>query len=252
MATTEATEPSGTAVKPAILCVHGYGVRGSSWQWLRGALAKDTATVETPSIQMDTIETMISDTRNRVQDLAARHDGPIGLVGHSLGAAILSILTQEKLPDRVKGVILISPPFGEQAAPGKIMSFLLQKQLMPQFLIRPRFFSKKTPKARQKEIFDNAVPESDQLRDSVFTAHWFHNEILTKESSVSALVVASDADKVVPSWQSKELAERIGAETWISPQSDNIGHDDYLGAPLIVDRLAREVVRFVEQHQQHA
>lgn len=236
-------------IKPAVLCVHGYGVRGYSWQWLRGALAQDTAVVETPDLNMGSIDAMIADARERVQELAARQDGPIALVGHSLGAAILSILTQEKLPERVKGAILIAPPFGQQAAPGPIMSFLLQKQLIPQFLVRPRFFSRKTPKARQKEIFNHAVPESDKLRDSVFAAQWFHNDKLTGKSSVPALVVASDADKVVSSGQSKELAERIGAETWISPQSDNIGHDDYLAAPLIVDRLAREVVRFIEQYE---
>jgi alpha-beta hydrolase superfamily lysophospholipase len=197
---------------------------------------------------MESLEAMSADVRRRTEELAARHGGPVGLVGHSLGAAVLATLTQEELPKPVTGVFLISPPFGTQTPPGPVMRFLLQKQLLPQFLVRPRFFSRQSPKDRQKTLFDNAVSESDQLRDTVFAPTWFHNQLLQRQASVPSLVIASDADQVVPAEQSKELAERIGAETWVSPREDTIGHDDYLAAPRVVDRLAREIVRFLEQY----
>lgn len=235
--------------EPTILCVHGYGVRGDSWRWLRSALEAHGADVDTPDLQMASVESITEDVRRRTAQLAENKGAPIGLVGHSLGAAVLAALTQEALPRAVRAVVLIAPPFGEQPeAPGKLMRLLLQKQLIPQFLIRPRFFSTKSPKERQKELFGNAVPESDALRDAIFARRWFHNELLRETSTVPALVVASDADRVVSSGQSNELAAQIGAKRWIAPRTERIGHDDYLAAPDVVDELANRIVRFIEDH----
>jgi alpha-beta hydrolase superfamily lysophospholipase len=230
-----------------LLCLHGFGVRGYFWEVIKPHLEGVYERVLTPNLQMDTIETVLESGRRLAQEAAGEDGAPVAIIGHSLGGVVAALAARDLGPPAVDRVVLVAPPFGEAAEPpGAVLRFLLRHKLIPDFLTRPQFFSSQTPARIQKSMFKRAVDESDELKSLIFQPKRFHTELFDAPLPVPSLVVASEADRVVPARESLEFAERIGAATEVYEARRTVGHDDFTCAPNIAEELARRVRRFAE------
>ncbi len=191
------------------------------------------------------VDELVTLALGRVRRLALEEDGPVFVIGHSLGAVLAAIAAQEIGRPTVAGVVLIAPPFGERSSvPGPVMKFLLLHRLIPPALLRPRFFSSRTPKAVQRAVFASAVPEAPALRELGFQRSWFHTARFDEPLAVPTLVVASEADRIVPFAQSSAFATAIGATLRVFPREEGIGHDDFFAAQEVAERVAARIADF--------
>src|ERR1700704_3121709 len=91
---------SGSGVRNVVL-VHGGFVDGSGWQAVHDLLTKDgyrVAVVQNPTLSLDDDAAV---TRRVIGGL----DGPVGLVGHSYGGAVI---TEAGLHDQVAALVYIA------------------------------------------------------------------------------------------------------------------------------------------------
>lgn len=230
-----------------LLCLHGFGVRGYFWEVIKPHLESVYDRVLTPDLQMDTIATVLESGRRLAQEAAGEDRAPVAIMGHSLGGVVGALAARELGPPAVDRVVLVAPPFGEKAeVPGPLLRFLLRQKLIPDFVSRPQFFSSQTPASIQKSIFKRAVDESPELKALIFQPKRFHTDLFDGPLLVPTLVVASEADKVVPVHESLEFADRLGAATAVYGARRKVGHDDFTCAPKIAEELAGRVRRFAE------
>jgi len=230
-----------------LLCLHGFGVRGYFWEVIKPHLEGVYDRVLTPDLQMDTIETVLESGRRLAQEAAGEDGAPVAIMGHSLGAVVGALAARDLGPPAVDRVVLVAPPFGEATeVPGPFLRFLLRHKLIPDFLSRPQFFSRQTPAPIQKSMFKRAVDESPELKELIFQPRRFHTDLFDVPLAVPSLVVASEADKVVPARESLEFAQRLGASTEVYGATRNIGHDDFTCAPNIAAELSGRMRRFAE------
>jgi pimeloyl-ACP methyl ester carboxylesterase len=232
----------------SIVCLHGYGVRGYFWEVIRPHLETLYERVLTPDLRMNTIESVLQSGRDVVTE-ASRQDGaPVAVVGHSLGAVVAALAAKELGTERVERAILLAPPFGEKAeVPGKLVRFLLKHHLIPDFLSRPQFFSRRhTPLTIQKSMFKRAVDESAELQTFLFRPKRFHTDLFDGPLAMPVLVVASEGDRIVPARESVEFAERIEAALSVYGARRGIGHDDLTCSPQIAAELAERIRSFAE------
>lgn len=230
------------------LFFHGYGVRGSTWDTVRAALGAQTGPTSAPDLEAHTPDELVRLARGRARRFSLEVDGPVLIVGHSFGSVLAALAAQDPGAPMVAGAVLISTPFGEREnVPGPIMRFLLRHQLVPPVLVRPRFFSGHTPVEIQKHVFAHAVPEAPALRELTYQRTFFHNELFTGPLPVPALVVASEADRIVPAKQSATFASVIGAESLVLPASEGVGHDDFFASPSIAERTAQIIADFARR-----
>ncbi|TVQ29175.1 MAG: alpha/beta fold hydrolase [Spirochaetaceae bacterium] len=227
------------------LLLHGYGVRGSIWRPMQEALGDQFGRIVAPDMDAASVDELVTLALGRVRRLALEEDGPVFVIGHSLGAVLAAIAAQEIGAPTVAGAVLIAPPFGERSSvPGPVLKFLLLRRLIPPALLRPRFFSRQTPKSVQRAVFASAVPEAPALRELSFQRSWFHTARFDEPLSVPTLVVASEADRIVPVAQSSAFAAAIAATLRVFPGADGIGHDDFFAAEEVVDRVAALIAGF--------
>ena len=70
----------------------------------------------------------------RIQELEARHEGPISLVGHSLGGIFAREIAR-RFPDKIRQVISLGSPFGEgrmtASIPARLFSVLNPPEELP-------------------------------------------------------------------------------------------------------------------------
>jgi pimeloyl-ACP methyl ester carboxylesterase len=230
------------------LFLHGYGVRGGTWDTVRAALGTRVGLTAAPDLSAENVDELVRLARDYARELADKADGPILAVGHSLGAVLAALVALEPGSPTVTGALLIAPPYGENRdAPGPIMRFLLAKQLIPQALIRPRFFSHQTPIRIQREVFDNAVNEAPGIQELSFSKRFFHTDLFTERLPVPSMVLASEADRVAPASQSRRFGEVLGSEIEILPQSEKVGHDDFFASPDVARRTADIVADFADR-----
>ena len=230
-----------------LVCLHGFGVRGYFWEVIRPHFEKAYNRVLTPDLHMETIDTVIASGRSVIGQAAAEDGAAVAVVGHSLGGVISALAAKDLGADAVERVVLIAPPFGEKAkVPGRVVRFLLEHRLIPDFLTRPQFFTSHTPKDIQKSMFRRAVDETPQLQALLFTRRRFHTDLFRGPLPAPALVVASEADRIVPAAESREFAERLGAPLAIYGAERSIGHDDLTCSPTIAAELAERIRRFAE------
>lgn len=219
--------------------LHGYGVRGAIWDTVRAALGSDAGATAAPNLDASDVDELVTLARGRVRRFSLEVDGPVIVVGHSLGAALAALAAQDPGPPIVSGVVLIAAPYGERdRIPGPVMRFLLRHRLIPPALLRPRFFSEHTPLGVQKEVFANAVPEAPALRELTVRRRFFHTDLINGPVDVPSLVVASESDRIVPARLSREFAAVLGSRLELLPESEGIGHDDFFASPTIAARTA--------------
>ncbi len=223
-----------------VIFLHGYGVRGGFWSGFARAFARSEGgifdRVLAPDLDMTDIDTLVETTTERIAEEAGRN-GPVCLVGHSLGSAVGAVVARSLGEKSIRKLVCIATPFGGNSATGRgLTRFLVRHRLIPGFLARPRFFNR-TPVYVQKAMFTKVVPETPALQDAAFAKTYFHTDLLNGELPVPSLVICSEADRVVPAAQSRALAARIGARLHLFEASERVGHDDFVAAPEVAPRV---------------
>ena len=230
-----------------IVLLHGYGVRGRTWDTMRSALGNRFRVTCAPDLNGASIADLIVSAEATVTACRAEAATPVVVVGHSLGAVLAAVATKNLGPTVVGAVILLAPPFGEgQQEVGGIFRFLLRHHLIPAWLIRPRFFSELTPRAIQKQVFADAVPERPELQAETMGRRWFHTELFDKPLETRSLVIASESDGIVPSSQSAAFASALGATLELLPATRGVGHDDLFASPEVAREIAGRIVTFLD------
>lgn len=219
-----------------LLCLHGYGVRGWFWDRLRPELTRLGHTVLTPDLNMESMDTLRAD----VDRLVTKHPGAV-LLGHSLGAT----MAVRNLDHRIKAAVLLAPPARARAkTTSGLTLFLLRHHLIPHFMLRRRFF-RTTPTADQKRIFSDAVRETPELQESIFTGEALVRDL--EAAPVPVLVIASEADAVIPTVESQSIAEALDGELCILAKELRIGHNDLATSPDGSARVCELVQSFLER-----
>ncbi len=229
-----------------LILFHGYGVRSFFWEPIKTFFESKFPQIYVPNLQMDNPTILIESTREYVQNIKQRHpEDEIYVVGHSLGGVVALLLAQELGSTVIKKVALIAVPYGEQKVPFKSLTRMLIKyRLIPGFLSRSRFFSKKTPKSVQKKMFKQVIPESDAMIDEVLNEKFFHTDLVKGKLEQESIFFISEFDKVVPYEKSKKLAELIGSKIILYSKDKKIGHDDYITGPTIANEVSTKIIDF--------
>lgn len=176
------------------------------------------------------------------------------LVGHSMGG-LISVRYAQTFPDRLAGVVLVSPSLGIKVKvpwPTLALGWLLS-HFVPRMRFRPRFTvgdSTRCPKLQEERA-------GDPLNRQTLTNGWYFatQEALkrawqeTKSLTLPVLLVQAGQDRVVDAAKAKQwLAELPGSDLsfhWL-PESyhDVLGESDWLHTFAHIARwLERRIVQ---------
>jgi pimeloyl-ACP methyl ester carboxylesterase len=214
-----------------VVLVHGGFVDGSGWQAVHDLLAKDgyrVAIVQNPTLSLADDNAV---TRRVIDSL----DGPVVLVGHSYGGAVI---TEAGTHDQVAALVYIAafaPDKGES-----VNSLLAgfpadgpQPPILPPvdgflFLDREKFpasFAADLPPEQAAFMADSQVPWGvNALGGAITEAAW--------RIKPSWYLVASD-DHMIPPPAQRSMSERAGSTVAEAPGS----HSIYLSQPAAVAAL---------------
>jgi pimeloyl-ACP methyl ester carboxylesterase len=224
---------STSSVRNVVL-VHGGFVDGSGWQGVYDALTADgyrVAIVQNPTLSLEDDATV---TRRVIDDL----DGPVVLVGHSYGGAVI---TEAGLHEKVAALVYITafaPDKGESVntliadpPPGAPVPPILPPKDGFLFLDREKFpasFAGDLPAEQAAFMADSQVPWGvNALGGTISEAAW--------RIKPSWYLVATD-DRMIPPPAQRAMAERTGATVTEVPGS----HSVYLSQPKAVASLIKQ------------
>ena len=219
-----------TTLKNVVL-VHGGFVDGSGWQAVHDLLARDgyrVAVVQNPTLSL---EDDVAVTRRVIDGL----DGPVVLVGHSYGGAVI---TEAGLHDKVAALVYIAafaPDKGESVntliagfPAGGPQPPILPPQDGFLFLDRGKFaasFAGDLPAGQAAFMADSQVPWGvNALGGTISEAAW--------RIKPSWYLVAGD-DRMIPPPAQRAMSERAGPTVTEAPGS----HSIYLSQPAAVAAL---------------
>ncbi len=232
----------------SVICLHGYGVRGFFWEPVRPLLQEAFPEVLTPNLKLQNTRTLLDHAEEIVHGKSKLDRGPVVLIGHSLGGVAAAMCARHLGSRVVSKVVILAAPYGEQErVPGTVTRFLLRHQLIPNVLIRSRFFTAKTAPEDQRRIFDHAVRESKELQDEIFERRWFHTDYFPPPLEQPSLVVASAYDKTVPMQQTLQFADALDAERIVLDYSRKVAHNDMIWAPEVRRSLFPDIVGFLKR-----
>ncbi|WP_353946904.1 alpha/beta hydrolase [Streptomyces sp. HUAS MG91] len=219
-----------------VVLVHGGFVDGSGWQAVYERLVADghrVSVVQNPTLSLDGDATA---TRRVI----AAQDGPVVLVGHSYGGAVITEAGQD---DKVAALVYIAafaPDKGESVGtliadppPGAPVPPILPPQdgfllLDPQKF--PEAFAGDLPVEQARFMADSQVPWGvDALNGAVSQAAW--------QTKPSWYLVATE-DHMIPPPAQRAMAERAGATVAEVAAS----HSVYLSQPDAVADLIRQAL----------
>ena len=218
-----------------VVLVHGGFVDGSGWQGVYDALTADgyrVAIVQNPTLSL---EGDAAATR-RIID---RMDGPVVLVGHSYGGAVI---TEAGLDDKVSALVYIAafaPDKGESVNT-LIAGFPAdgpQPPILPPqdgflFLDRDKFhasFAGDRPAGEAAFMADSQVPWGvDALGGTISEAAW--------RVKPSWYLVTGE-DRMIPPSAQRSMAERTGATVTEAPGTS---HSVYVSQPQAVASVIKK------------
>jgi pimeloyl-ACP methyl ester carboxylesterase len=218
-----------------VVLVHGGFVDGSGWQGVYDALTADgyrVAIVQNPTLSL---EGDAAATR-RIID---RMDGPVVLVGHSYGGAVI---TEAGLDDKVSALVYIAafaPDKGESVNT-LIAGFPAdgpQPPILPPqdgflFLDRDKFhasFAGDLPAGQAAFMADSQVPWGvDALGGTISEAAW-----RVKPS----WYLVTGGDRMIPPSAQRSMAERTGATVTEAPGTS---HSVYVSQPQAVASVIKQ------------
>jgi pimeloyl-ACP methyl ester carboxylesterase len=218
----------------SVVLVHGGFVDGSGWQGVHDLLTRDgyrVAVVQNPTLSL---EDDAAATRRVIDGL----DGPVVLVGHSYGGAVI---TEAGLDENVAALVYITAFAPDK---GESVNTLLagfpadgpQPPILPPadgflYLDRDKFrasFAGDLPAAQAAFMADSQVPWGvSALGGTISAAAW--------RIKPSWYLVATD-DKMIPPPAQRSMAERTGATVTEAPGS----HSIYLSQPAAVAALIKQ------------
>ena len=222
-----------TPLLPNIVLVHGGFVDGSGWQGVHELLVAEgyrVAVVQNPTVSLDVD---VAATKQVLDDL----DGPVVLVGHSYGGAVV---TEAGTDERVAAVVYIAafaPDKGESVRtliadppPGAPVPPILPPRDGYLFLDREKFaasFAADLSPAQARFMADSQLPWGvGALEGAISDPAW--------RSRPSWYLVATD-DRMIPPPAQRAMAERAGATVTESPGS----HSVYVSRPEAVAELIK-------------
>lgn len=239
------TSPDSRSAPPrTVVLVHGYGVRSSFWEKLQPQLEQAGFRVVAPDLAGDSPVDLAEQVAHIARD--ASTDGPVALVGHSLGGILCAMAALRAPAELVSHLVVIASPYaGRAKSVGPIIKFLIRFRLLPPALIRPRFFSSATSRADQKRWFARAVPESAALQQVLFGTDWFPVGELSRPSRRPALAISSDADRIVDAEATGALAAALGAVEHRFPRERAVGHNDFAASDTVSAEVSRVIAAFL-------
>ena len=217
-----------------VVLVHGGFVDGSGWQGVHDALTADgyrVAVVQNPTLSL---EDDAATTRRAIESL----DGPVVLVGHSYGGAVI---TAAGMHDQVAALVYVTafaPDKGESVNT-LIAGFPAdgpQSPILPPvdgflFLDRDKFhgsFAGDLPAGQAAFMADSQVPWGvNALGGTIGEAAW--------RAKPSWYLVVTD-DQMIPPAAQRSMSERIGATVTEVPGS----HSIYVSQPAAVAALIKQ------------
>jgi pimeloyl-ACP methyl ester carboxylesterase len=220
-------------VLPNVVLVHGGFVDGSGWQGVHELLVADGYRVAVVQHSTVSLDADVTATKQVLDDL----DGPVVLVGHSYGGAVV---TEAGTDERVAAVVYIAafaPDKDESVgtlvadpAPGAPVPPILPPREGYLFLDREKFaasFAADLPSAQARFMADSQLPWGiGALQGAVSDPAW--------RTRPSWYLVATD-DRMIPPSVQRAMAERAGATVVESPGS----HSVYVSRPDAVADLIK-------------
>src|ERR1700729_678589 len=217
-----------------VVLVHGGFVDGSGWQAGHDLLTRDgyrVAVVQNPTLSL---EDDVAVTKRGIDDL----DGPVVLVGHSYGGAVI---TEAGLHDKVAALVYIAAFAPDK---GESVNTLLagfpadapQPPILPPkdgflFLDRDKFhasFAGDLPAGQAAFMADSQVPWGvSALGGTISEAAW--------RIKPSRYLLATQ-DRMIPPSAQRAMAERTGATITEVPAS----HAVYVSQPQAVASLIKQ------------
>lgn len=215
-----------------LICVHGYGVRGFFWDRFAQIAKLHYKKVCCPDLAMISVNTAIDEIRSLCRHESARSGHGVVLLGHSLGAVLCTLAAQGLTPSELQTIVAIAAPFGfrEREMPAWLR-FLLFKKLIPDFIIRRRFFGRKVKANVQKDLFSRAVKETVQFQLLISQGTWFHNDLVQPMPNGTAIAISSAADQIVPCSETAAMAAAMACPHIVFSKMLGIGHDDFGVSP---------------------
>jgi len=223
-----------------VVLVHGGFVDGSGWQAVHDLLTKDgyrVAIVQNPTLSL---EDDVAVTRRVIDDL----DGPVVLVGHSYGGAVI---TEAGLHEKVKALVYIAafaPDKGESV--NTLLAGLPADAPQPPILApkdgfllldREKFagsFAGDLPAEQAAFMADSQVPWGvNALGGTISEASW--------RIKPSWYLVTAD-DRMIPPSTQRSMSERAGSTVTEVPGS----HSIYVSQPAAVATLITQAATATE------
>ena len=230
---------AGLASSPSVVLVHGGFVDGAGWEGVYNILKKDGYNVSI--VQNPT--TSLADDVAATRLMIARAQGPVVLVGHSYGGAVI---TEAGTDPKVAGLVYITafaPDKGESvesliknAPPGAPVPPILPPQNGYLFLDKAKFrasFAADVSEAKAAFMADSQVPWGVvALSGSITEPAW--------RTKPSWYLVATE-DKMIPPSAQRQMATRAGATVAEAAGS----HAIYVSKPEAVAALIAKAAKSV-------
>jgi pimeloyl-ACP methyl ester carboxylesterase len=224
-------DPANSAARPAIVLVHGGFVDGSGWQGVYEQLRRDGYTVRVVQNPTTSLDDDVAVTRRVIASL----EGPVVLVGHSYGGAVITEAGNDPKVTALVYIAAFAPDTGESVAtlikdppPGAPVPPILPPQDGFLLLDRAKFaasFAADVDAGTAAFMAESQVPWGlDALNGAVSQAAW--------RSKPSWYLVATD-DRMIPPPAQRLMATRAGAAVSEAAGS----HAIYVSDPTAVARL---------------
>src|SRR5215471_660502 len=225
-----------SGVKNVVL-VHGAFVDGSGWQGVYKALKKDGYTVAVVQNPTVSLEDDVAVTKRTI----AAQDGPVILVGHSYGGAVITEAGNDPKVAALVYIAAFAPDKGESVsslianpAPGAPVPPILPPQDGYLFLDRAKFaasFAADVSADKAAFMADSQVPWGvEALSGKISEPAW--------KTKPSWYLIATD-DKMIPPDAQRSMAQRAESKVVETAAS----HSVYVSKPKAVADLIAQAAR---------
>jgi len=230
------SKQSSQALKNVVL-VHGGFVDGSGWQQVYNILKKDgyqVSIVQNPTLSL-------ADDVAVTKRAIAQQDGPVVLVGHSYGGAVITETGTDPKVARLVYIAAFAPDKGESVqtltsnpAPGAPVPPITPPQDGFLFLDRAKFAASFAADVKPSEaafMADSQVPWGlNALSGAISEPAW--------KTKPSWYLVATD-DRMIPPPVQRQMAQRAGAKIAEAPGS----HAIYVSKPAVVAKIIEQAAK---------